>query len=70
MFSTVDHYHTEISNNIFFMLAIIMMFSIVLMFLARGFHCNKALSEIIFDYYLNFIILYGNMFTSMSYLFQ
>ena len=27
---------------------------------------NEApLSEIIFDYYINFIILYGNMFTSM-----
>ena len=50
------------------MLAIIMMFSIVFDVSEKlgDFIDNKApLSEIIFDYYLNFIILYGNMFTSM-----
>jgi lipopolysaccharide export system permease protein len=50
------------------MLAIIMMFSIVFDVSEKlgDFISNKApLNEIIFDYYLNFIILYGNMFTSM-----
>jgi lipopolysaccharide export system permease protein len=50
------------------MLAIIMMFSIVFDVSEKlgDFIANKApLSEIIFIYYLNFVILYGNMFTSM-----
>ena len=50
------------------MLGVIMMFAIVFDVSEKlgDFISNKApLSEIIFDYYVNFIILYGNMFTSM-----
>jgi len=50
------------------MLGVIMMFAIVFDVSEKlsDFISNEApLSEIIFDYYLNFIVLYGNMFTSM-----
>ncbi len=50
------------------MLAVIMMFAIVFDVSEKlgDFIANEApLGEVIFDYYLNFIILYGNMFTSM-----
>jgi len=69
MFSIIDRYIIrKFLSTFFFMLAIIMMFSIVFDVSEKlgDFIDNKApLSEIIFDYYLNFIILYGNMFTSM-----
>ena len=69
MFSIIDRYIIKkFLSTFFFMLAIIMMFSIVFDVSEKlgDFISNKApLNEIIFDYYLNFIILYGNMFTSM-----
>lgn len=69
MFSIIDKYIIKkFLFTFFFMLAIIMMFSIVFDVSEKlgDFISNKApLNEIIFDYYLNFIILYGNMFTSM-----
>lgn len=69
MFSIIDKYIIKkFLSTFFFMLAIIMMFSIVFDVSEKlgDFISNKApLNEIIFDYYLNFIILYGNMFTSM-----
>lgn len=69
MFSIIDRYIIrKFLSTFFFMLAIIMMFSIVFDVSEKlgDFIANKApLSEIIFVYYLNFVILYGNMFTSM-----
>ena len=69
MLSIIDRYIIKkFLSTFFFMLAIIMMFSIVFDVSDKlgEFIANKApLSAIIFDYYLNFVILYGNMFTSM-----
>ena len=69
MFSIIDRYIIrKFLSTFFFMLSIIMMFSIVFDVSEKlgDFIANKApLSEIIFVYYLNFVILYGNMFTSM-----
>lgn len=69
MLSIIDRYIIKkFLSTFFFMLAIIMMFSIVFDVSEKlgDFISNKApLQEIIFDYYLNFVILYGNMFTSM-----
>ena len=69
MLSIIDRYIIKkFLSTFFFMLGIIMMFSIVFDISDKlgEFIANKApLSAIIFDYYLNFVILYGNMFTSM-----
>ena len=69
MLSIIDRYIIKkFLSTFFFMLAIIMMFSIVFDVSDKlgDFISNKApLEAIIFDYYLNFVILYGNMFTSM-----
>tara|TARA_B100001758_G_C18368848_1_gene590154 strand:+ start:548 stop:1624 length:1077 start_codon:yes stop_codon:yes gene_type:complete len=69
MLSIIDRYIIKkFLSTFFFMLAIIMLFSIVFDVSDKlsEFIANKApLSAIVFDYYLNFVILYGNMFTSM-----
>ena len=69
MLSIIDRYIIKkFLSTFFFMLAVIMMFAIVFDVSEKlgEFISNEApLNEIIFDYYVNFIILYGNMFTSM-----
>ena len=69
MLSIIDRYIIKkFLSTFFFMLGVIMMFAIVFDVSEKlgEFISNQApLSEIIFDYYINFIILYGNMFTSM-----
>ena len=69
MLSIIDRYIiNKFLSTFFFMLGIIMMFAIVFDVSEKlgDFISNQApLKKIILDYYLNFIILYGNMFTSM-----
>ena len=55
-------------STFFFMLGIIMLLAMVFDLSERlsEFINNQApVSAIIFDYYLNFIVYYGNMFSSM-----
>ncbi|MEJ6589255.1 MAG: LptF/LptG family permease [Crocinitomicaceae bacterium] len=69
MLSIIDRYIIKkFLSTFFFMLGVIMMFAIVFDVSEKlgEFISNKApLNEIVLDYYVNFIILYGNMFTSM-----
>lgn len=69
MLSIIDRYIIKkFLSTFFFMLGVIMMFAIVFDVSEKlgEFISNKApLKAIVFDYYVNFLILYGNMFTSM-----
>ncbi len=69
MLSIIDRFILrKFLTTFFFMLGIIMMFSMVFDISDKlsEFISNKApISDIIFDYYLNFIFFYGNLFSSM-----
>ena len=67
--SIIDRYIVKkFLGTFFFMLGIIMLFATVFDVSEKlsEFISNKApISGIIFDYYVNFILFYGNMFSSM-----
>lgn len=69
MLSIIDRYIIrKFLTTFFFMLGIIMLFAMVFDISEKlsEFISNKApLTAIFFDYYLNFILFYGNMFSSM-----
>jgi lipopolysaccharide export system permease protein len=69
MLSILDRYIIrKFLSTFFFMLGIIMLFAMVFDISEKlsEFISNKApLSAILFDYYLNFMLFYGNMFSSM-----
>lgn len=69
MLSILDKYIIKkFLSTYFFMLGVIMLLSMVFDISARlsEFIANKApIKAIIFDYYLNFIVYYGNTFSSM-----
>ena len=69
MLKIIDRYIIKkFLSTFFFMLGIIMLLSIVFDVSEKlsEFISNKApMSEIIFDYYVNFILFYGNTFSSM-----
>lgn len=69
MLKIIDRYIIKkFLSTFFFMLGVIMLLSIVFDVSEKlsEFISNKApMSEIIFDYYVNFILFYGNTFSSM-----
>jgi lipopolysaccharide export system permease protein len=69
MLSLIDRYIIrKFLSTFFFMLGIIMLFAMVVDISEKlsEFISNKApITAIFFDYYLNFILFYGNMFSSM-----
>jgi lipopolysaccharide export system permease protein len=69
MLKILDKYIiSKFLSTFFFMLGIIMLFAMVFDISEKlsDFIANKApFSEILLDYYLNFLLFYGNMFSSM-----
>jgi len=69
MLKIIDRYIIKkFLSTFFFMLGVIMLLAMVFDVSEKlsEFISNKApMSEIIFDYYVNFILFYGNTFSSM-----
>ena len=69
MFKIIDRYIIKkFLLTFFFMLGVIMLLATVFD-LADKFsefiENNASISDVVFDYYVNFILFYGNMFSSM-----
>ena len=69
MFKIIDRYIIKkFLQTFFFMLGVIMLLATVFD-LAEKFsefiENNATISDVVFDYYVNFVLFYGNMFSSM-----